>query len=483
MADFYSNVTEESLIYRVSKEGLGFEEGEMPKYFILRLALALALRLKTEPLNSRVWEDKRLGGSRAGGKEYNLEQLTGKSKESDDYDMLHRAMLYWKFREYLSEDFFHNDKAYIDLLTKNIQRGLYEIYHSWKNKDCFYQWCKDKFEFLPTKSSFEELKDSGLAAKDSSLFDKIEAYCKDFAIKILHMGTTQSYRHDICKIEVKDFDKLQAFDQRSKQLSHALGFEVKTSPCAGMPRCFNIIKAREEREWKYPSVSECKNALKGLREHGKLAILAGFDIEAKPFYFDLARAVHLLVAGTTGSGKTILLNNFARCLLLHEDVDVVVIDPKGGIDYNASDIRLIKDSKEAIAFLETLLDEMKKRYESMQENKSIERYKVVIVDELNFLITENKQIGEELAKQALIARQAGIHLILATQNPDAKSLSRNLRTNMPSRIALRVAKAVDSNIILDEPGAEKLTGKGEMLIRLEGLSEVKRVFGLGQQIG
>ncbi|ANV97883.1 cell division protein FtsK [Helicobacter enhydrae] len=489
MADFYTNQTEENLIYRVIKEGLGFEsENDIPKYLILRLALALALRLKTEPLDSNLWAERQLGGSKS--KEYHLGQLTGKNKgANEDMDLLYRALLTEKFQPYLKEDLFSDDKAYIALLGKNIQRGLFEIYHSWKNNDCFYQWCKDNLGFSLQTAQGVETRIDSTKSQDSALFEKIEDYYAKHHISLTHLGTFDSYRHRICKVEVKDSSKLQSFETQAKLLDKILGLpSVKITSCKaqGLARTYNIEEEKEEGEWNYPSKAEIENALCALQsKQCNLPIFAGFDIEKKPFYFDLVKAPHLIVAGMTGSGKTIFLQSVITSLLKSKKAEIVVIDPKSGIDYQAfgDKIRLIIETEEACQFLDDLIEEMKERNERMRDSQvsDIESlglpYRVVFVEELNFIVENNKEIEKKLAKNMFIVRQAGIHLILGMQNPDSKNLSSNLRSSA-SRIALRVAKAENSRVILGESGAEKLTAKGDMLIKLEGASELKRVFGV-----
>ena len=484
MADFYTNQTEENLIYRVIKEGLGFEsENEIPKYLILRLALALALRLKPLPLDSTLWQERQLSGSR--GKEYHLEQLSGKDKgENEDMDLLYRALLTEKFHAYLQADLFSDDKAYTALLGKNIQRGLFEIYHSWKNNDCFYQWCKDNLGFDLQK---EDLPPPNPNPQDSTLFTEIESYFTKHNIALTHLETLNSYRHRICKVEVKDPLKIQSFETQANYLDKILGLpNVKITSCSGLARTYNIEVEKKDSEWSYPSKIEIENALSLLQSQGyKLPIFAGFDIEKKPFYFDLVKEAHLIVAGKTGSGKTILLQSIIRSLLLSNKAEIVVIDPKLGIDYQifGDKIRLITESEEACEFLDDLIEEMKERNERMVTAKvsDIESldltYKIVFVEELNFVIRDNKEIEKKLAKNMFIVRQAGIHIILGMQNPDSKNLSSDLR-NSASRIALCVAKAENSRVILGESGAEKLSGKGDMLIKLDGASSPKRVFGV-----
>lgn len=487
MADFYTNQTEENLIYRVIKEGLGFEsENEIPKYLILRLALALALRLKPLPLDSHIWAEKTLNGGK--GKEYHLEQLTGKDKdESEDMDLLYRALLTEKFHAYLQADVFSDDKAYTDLLGKNIQRGLFEIYHSWKNNDCFYQWCKDNLGLHLQKEDFTQSGTDSTNPQDSTLFTEIESYFAKYNIALTHLETLNSYRHRICKVEIKDPLKIQSFETQAKYLDKATKLSnVKITSCKGLARTYNIEEEKIDSEWSYPSKIEIENALSLLPSQGyKLPIFAGFDIEKKPFYFDLVKAVHLIVAGKTDSGKTILLQSIIHSLLLSNKVEIVVIDPKLGIDYQifGDKIRLITESEEACEFLDDLIEEMKERNERMVTAKvsDIESlgltYKIVFVEELNFVIRDNKEIEKKLAKNMFIVRQAGIHIILGMQNPDSKNLSSDLR-NSASRIALCVAKAENSRVILGESGAEKLSGRGDMLIKLDGASSPKRVFGV-----
>ena len=204
---------------------------------------------------------------------------------------------------------------------------------------------------------------------------------------------------------------------------------MKITSCKGLARTYNIEVEKKDSEWSYPSKIEIENALSLLQSQGyKLPIFAGFDIEKKPFYFDLVKAPHLIVAGKTGSGKTILLQSIIHSLLLSNKAEIVVIDPKLGIDYQifGDKIRLITESEEACEFLDDLIEEMKERNERMVTAKvsDIESldltYKIVFVEELNFVIRDNKEIEKKLAKNMFIVRQAGIHIILGMQNPDSK---------------------------------------------------------------
>lgn len=197
------------------------------------------------------------------------------------------------------------------------------------------------------------------------------------------------------------------------------------------------------------------------------------NIDKKPVCFDLKDAPHLLVAGTTGSGKSVLLKNIILCLLQNKEVQITIIDPKRG-SFNEfeklKNAKIIKEPKDYIAYIQELIEEMESRYERHSKGESYENmpYQIVIVDELNDLIMQDKNINDTLARLAQKARECKIHLVLASQRPDSATFSGALRSNIPSRIALSVQKGTESKIILDELGAEKLSGKDDMLLKLNG---------------
>ena len=161
---------------------------------------------------------------------------------------------------------------------------------------------------------------------------------------------------------------------------------------------------------------------------------------------------------------------------------MIVIDPKRGIDFRIFEpkIELVADMKKAGEVIDSLIDEMNERNVKMSESGADIQslgfnFKIVIVDELNNLIENDKTIKDKLARLAEMARQAGIHLVLGTQRPDG-TLLKGLRNNIDGKIALRVGKESESKIILDEIGAEKLLGKGDMLIKLGNMPKPKHIF-------
>lgn len=496
MADFNTTNNEEFFIDRVRKDGfgysesLGFSDNDFPKYIVLRVALARALQLPKMLLESPQWKDKKLGGEK--GKEYHLEQLTGKdSKNKDDFDTLTRALLYIQHKDELERDnidIFSDDKKYTEILGKYIRRGLYELRHSWKSNDCFYQWCLDNLNLNSVQNMVQEPKTIN-QPRNNGYFEDLQKYFRQFAINIRLINETDSYRHYICKIELEDSSKIPYFESKAKYLDKALGIESVSFESLEIPRGYSIQIPKPESQWQNLGLAEFKSGLGELKKYGfKLGIYAGNNIETNPFCFDLATTPHLFVAGASGGGKTIFVQTMIVCLLQNPNIEITVIDPKEGVDFKifGSKIRLITDIDEVRDYFKEMIDEMQSRFTKMSEAQSNDilslglPYKIIVIDELKDLIDQEdkkeKEISTPLGRLAQKARQAGIHLVLGTQRPDSNSFSGILRSNTPSRIALKVAKATDSRIILDESGAEKLLGKGDMLIKVGSMPKPKHIF-------
>ena len=497
MADFHTTSNEELCIDRLRKDGFGykqpdFSDSDFPKYLVLRVALARALQSNKIALDSPQWDSKRLSGDK--GKEYHLEQLTGKGKgkqegKQEDFDMLIRSLLYIQHKEELERDnidIFGSDKEYTEILSKYIKRGLYEIYHSWKNNDCIYQWCLDNLALQAMQTHIKKESENVLSA-DNAYFERLQKYFRGFAINIQLINEEDSYRHHICKIELTDPSKIQHFESKSKYLDKELGQTVLVEAVEQMSRTYNIQIAKPQEQWQNLGLQEFKAGLAELKRHDfKLGIYAGNDIDKEMLCFDLAQAPHCFVAGTTGSGKTKFIQTMIVCLLQNPNVEITVIDPKQGIDFRIfmPKIRFITDLEEVRDYLDEKIAEMESRFVQMSEAQSDDivklglRYEVIIIDELKDLIDQEKkkELSTPLGRLAQKARQAGIHLILGTQRPDSASFSGILRSNIPSRIALKVQKSTESKIILDEVGAEKLLGYGDMLVKMANMPKPKHIF-------
>ena len=236
-----------------------------------------------------------------------------------------------------------------------------------------------------------------------------------------------------------------------------------------------------------------------------LTFAIGKDISGKVICANMTKLTHLLVAGTTGSGKSVCLNSIILSIIYKaspEDVKIVLVDPKK-VEFTSYEglphmllPEAISDTQKAINMLNYLVEEMEKRFELLRlaRVKMIDEYNqtpdvlngkvrkmpyiVVIVDELaDLMMTGKKEVEDKIVRLTQKARAAGIHLILATQKPSADVMTTLIKSNCPSRIAFSVKSSVDSLVILDKIGAEKLLGRGDMLYAPHGAMDPIRVQG------
>ena len=248
----------------------------------------------------------------------------------------------------------------------------------------------------------------------------------------------------------------------------------------------------------------------GLMHHSsKIAFAAGKDISGNVVVADLAKMPHILVAGTTGSGKSVFLNSILMCILYRAkpaEVGLLIIDPKrvefgiySGIPHLLRDV--VTDPQQAVSILRWAVSEMTSRYQRMQlsgvrdfksyndkydreqlnpEEESPRRMKqiVIIIDELaDLMMVAAKEVESLICRLAQLARAAGIHLVIATQRPSVDVVTGLIKANIPARAALLVASGVDSRTIIDMVGAEKLLGNGDMLFYPTGYVKPVRVQG------
>ena len=246
------------------------------------------------------------------------------------------------------------------------------------------------------------------------------------------------------------------------------------------------------------------------REFGsKLAFAVGKDIGGKTVVTDIAKMPHMLIAGSTGSGKSVCINSIIMSILYKakpDEVKLIMIDPKvvelsvyNGIPHLL--IPVVTDPKKAAGALHWAVAEMSERYKKFADlnvrdlkgyNKAVEASNgvvdgepvsvmpqiLIIVDELaDLMMVAPGEVEESICRLAQLARAAGIHLIIATQRPSVDVITGLIKANMPSRIAFAVSSGVDSRTILDSNGAEKLLGKGDMLFAPQGYPKPARIQG------
>ncbi|HSW48357.1 MAG TPA: DNA translocase FtsK [Candidatus Saccharimonadales bacterium] len=221
------------------------------------------------------------------------------------------------------------------------------------------------------------------------------------------------------------------------------------------------------------------------KSKSKLTVALGLDVSGNPIAVDLAKMPHVLVAGTTGSGKSVLINAFISSLLFRaspQEVRLIMIDPKrveftnyNGIPHLLTPV--IVESDKILSALKWAMGEMDKRYKIFAERgvRNIDSYNelsgfqalpyiVIFIDELaDLMMFAPVEVEDAIARLAQMARATGIHLVIATQRPSVNVITGLIKANVPCRIAFSVSSMIDSRVIIDSPGAEKLLGRGDML--------------------
>lgn len=221
------------------------------------------------------------------------------------------------------------------------------------------------------------------------------------------------------------------------------------------------------------------------KSKSKLAVSLGLDVSGNPLIADIGKMPHVLIAGTTGSGKSVMINSFIASLLFRatpDEIRLIMIDPKrveltgyNGIPHLMTPV--IVEVDKILASLKWAMGEMDRRYKTFAEHgvRNIDSYNelagfqtlpyiVIFVDELADLMAYAPvEVEDAIARLAQMARATGIHLVVATQRPSVDVITGLIKANIPARIAFNVSSMIDSRVILDTPGAEKLLGKGDML--------------------
>ena len=241
----------------------------------------------------------------------------------------------------------------------------------------------------------------------------------------------------------------------------------------------------------------------------KLAAPLGRDIMGKVKYVEINKTPHMLVAGATGSGKSVCINNIILSIIMRtnpDEVKMVLVDPKK-VEFNVYDgiphllTPVVTDPKKASAALQKIVVEMDDRYEIFKNSgtKNIQTYNeyvdkelkknpncglkrmpfiLVIIDELaDLMLVAAKEVEESIMRITQLARAAGIHLIVATQRPSADIITGVIKSNIPTRVSFAVSSSIDSRTILDMTGAEKLLGKGDMLYKPMDANTPTRIQG------
>lgn len=305
------------------------------------------------------------------------------------------------------------------------------------------------------------------------------------------------------EVELEKGVRLNKLTSAADDIALSLGASsVRIAPVPGMISVVGIEVPNQDVTT--VSLREVIDSQEFIRAKSKSSFSVGKDIGGNCIVGNIAKLPHMLIAGTTGSGKSVCMNSIIISLLYKaspDDVKLIMVDPKmvelgtyNGIPHLL--IPVVTDPKKAAGSLQWAVTEMMRRYRTMSDAgvRDLESYNsmvdnqeiegehlpqvVVIIDELaDLMLVAAKEVEESICRIAQMGRAAGIHLIIATQRPSADVITGLMKANIPSRIAFSVASAMESRIILDTQGAEKLVGKGDMLYAPIGCGKPLRVQG------
>lgn len=474
MAKVYTDSQDELVITNIIKHGL--RHPGLAKWAVLRLALARSLRIATHPDDTF---DRR--ETAAGGGEYALRELTGEGKaEEEDQTPLFRALL----SAYHEQDLFADHDSFVTLLQRHVRRGLREFKNGWLESHDFHDYLlHELFGNLGSQTT-----------TDSNLGERLVRALSEMSISAEVTDTLEGPRLTRFLVKLRDANDHGPLLRGLDKLAFVLGLgeagvfvsTTKESKIAALD------VPRPSEQWHSVPANSLDNWLITSPPEWRLPVYLGQSVIGEPIGFDLASAPHLLVGGTTGSGKSVCLHAIIISLINKLDsghLKLLLIDPKRvELAYYARLPHVIDsvltDAADALAALNRLLEEMTNRESELARvgARDVDDPRaaalglpriVVVIEELADLLLQSGAIEQPLLRLAQKARATGIHLVLATQRPDAQTFSGLLRSNVPSRIALSVQKGAESKIILDETGAEKLLGKGDMLVRLLGQTTVR----------
>ena len=360
----------------------------------------------------------------------------------------------------------------------------------------------------PTKNKINTKENEALIRDN---IKRLEEVLRDFEVtakvKEVHVGPSITQY----ELEVKSGTKMNKVKSLSSEIALALAAtDVRIqAPIPGKNTVGVELPNKVSVGVSFKEMIEIFDTAK-YRSDNKLRVALGKDIMGEPEFMDINKMPHLLIAGSTGSGKSVCVNCIISSILMRakpDEVKLIMVDPKK-VElsmYNAIPhllMPVITDPKKASAALQRVVAEMMDRYDKFEDSKTknIEGYNnylrnknkklpeesqipllpymVVIIDELaDLMVVAKKEVEDSIMRITQMARAAGIHLIVATQRPSTDVITGIIKANIPSRIAFAVSSSIDSRTILDSTGAEKLLGKGDMLFDPMGATTLTRVQG------
>ena len=396
----------------------------------------------------------------------------------------------------------------IDELTHNIEKSNNEVVNK---TDVSINTTNKNYKLPPISLLNPPVKSKG--NKNQAVIEKnimiLEKVLKDFGIigKVVEVNSGPSVTQ--YELEVQSGTKLSKILSINREISLALAKrDVRIQAPIPGKSTVGIEMANEET--KPVSLREILDAVPQNKANSKLLVALGKNIMGKTVFAEIDKTPHLLVAGATGSGKSVCINCIIASILMRtkpDEVKLMMVDPKkvelsmyNGIPHLMMPV--VTDPKKASIALQKVVSEMESRYDLFSEknvknistyNEWVEKenahlpddakikkmhYIVVIVDELaDLMLVASKEVEDSIMRITQMARAAGIHLIIATQRPSTDVITGVVKANIPSRISFAVSSNIDSRTILDQSGAEKLLGRGDMLFLPMGENAPERVQG------
>lgn len=331
--------------------------------------------------------------------------------------------------------------------------------------------------------------------------ERLESTIKSFGVNARIVDTTRGPTVTRYDLELEQGVKLSRLTNLAGDIALALGVvSVRIAPIPDKISTVGIEVPNKIISTVY--LRDIIDSPSFVSSKAKLSFAIGKDIAGQPVVGNISKLPHLLIAGTTGSGKSVCMNSLIISLLYKSDPDevkLIMIDPKmvelgvyNGIPHLY--VPVVTDPKKAAGALQWAVTEMLKRYRLFSEMsvRSIDAYNehllennqpkmphiVIVIDELaDLMLVASKDVEESICRVAQMGRAAGMHLVIATQRPSADVITGLMKANIPSRIAFAVSSALESRIILDNAGAEKLIGMGDMLYAPIGCGKPLRVQG------
>lgn len=472
---------EKEQLSRIMKEGWN---RDLEWWTIARIALTRSLQIAEAPDP----ETYAPVSTRPGGAELHSPQLTGEGKgEEEDFTDLYRGLL----SIYEGRDLFEDEDVFHDCLQRHVRRGIAVISADLSSGADINRYIVDEL-FAERTGSAESVESDSVA-----LGERVTRVLGQIGVGAKLLSSFEGPRLTRFTFELGLLDDLDRLRRGTSKIAFALGLgDAAVSVSLGSSaRTVVLDIPRPSSAWRTVAWSELAAGLSSpAAMEMNLPICVGTDVMGQPFLLDLSEAPHLFVGGTTGSGKSMCLHTIMLSLLRQEQrPDLLLIDPKAVEFAGYRDLPnligggTVVTPDESLHALEGLVETMDARRDVLGKFKARDiaeanangaglRRIVAVIDELGDLLMTRPEVEVPLVRLAQKARSVGIHLVLATQRPEAATFPGLLRSNIPSRIALTVQKASESRIILDDGGAEDLLGKGDMLVKFAG-QQMVRVHG------